>query len=171
MSGIEVAGLVLGSFPIILNCLDYYQKGFEPLEEFWNFRTQFIAFIDDIRHQMMLYHHSITALLDPIISDPASLNALLQNANDPRWTEKEKKSDLKGMLEQRLVASELERFLRIVQRMEKEIRELKKFLGIKDGDVRIQQDSQHPPNHFGTKSLFFRRIGLNRNSSNLSSGT
>lgn len=137
MSGFEVVVVVLGSFPIILNCLDYYREGFEPLEEWWNFRTHFIAFVDDIRHQMMIYHLSITALLDPIISDPASLNALLKDANDERW----EKDKLKGMLKQRLVASELERFLRIVQRMETEILKLKKLLGIKDGDVRIQQDS------------------------------
>lgn len=144
MSGIEVAGLVLGAFPIVLKWLDYYREGFEPLEEWFNFRTHFIAFIDDIRHQGMLYHQSIILLLDPIIPDPGSLNALIQNATDPRWSD----GSLTDILKKRLVASELERFLRIVQRMEKEIRGLKKLLAIKGGRVRIQQDSQHLPNHF-----------------------
>lgn len=149
MSGIEVVGLVLGAFPIVLNCLDYYREGFEPLEEWWNFRTHFIAFIDDIRHQMMIYHQSIALLLDPIITDPRSLNALVQDATDPRWSN----GSLSDLLKQRLVASELERFLRIVQRMEKEIGGLKKLLGIKDGNVRIQQDSRHPPDHSVLSSL------------------
>ena len=137
MSGIEVAFLFFGSFPIILNCLDYYLELLEPIEELWDFRKHLIAFIDDIQHQMMIYHDSMTALLDPIIPDPTSLDELLHNANDPRWKEQE----FKDMLKQRLVASELERFLRIVQRMEKEIVKLKKLVGIKDGEVRIQQDS------------------------------
>ena len=149
MSGIEVAGLVLGAFPIILSCLDYYREGFEPLEEWWNFRTHFIAFIDDIRHQMMIYHLSITLLLDPIITDPCSLNALIEDATDPRWSN----GSLSEILKQRLVATELERFLRIVQRMEKEIRGLKNLLGIKDGNVRIQQDSLLPPDHSVLSSL------------------
>ena len=132
MSGIEVAGLVLGSFPILLNCLDYYRKGFEPLEEWWNFRKHFVEFIEDIQHQMMLYSKSIEILLDLIITDPSSLNALVQNATDPRWSN----GELTKILEQRLAASELERFFRIVQRMEEEIKGLKKLLGIKDGNVR-----------------------------------
>ena len=152
MSGIEVAGLVLGSFPILLNCLDYYRKGFEPLEEWWNFRQHFEEFIDDIRHQKMIYRESITILLDSIITDPSSLNELVQNATDPRWSN----GSLTDILKKRLAASELERFFRIVQRMEKEIRGLKKLLGIKDGNVRIQQDSQQPlpPRSSGTKFAF-----------------
>ncbi|CAD6582253.1 MAG: hypothetical protein ASARMPREDX12_000882 [Alectoria sarmentosa] len=140
MSGIEIAGLVLGSFPIILNCLDYYRKGFEPLEDWWNFRTHFIAFIDDISHQMMRYNGNMIRLLDPIVADSDSLTTLVGNANDPRWID----GSLAHLLEQRL-ASEHKRFLRIIQRMEEEIRELKRFLGIKDGAVRwIRSDVQRP---------------------------
>lgn len=87
MSGIEIAGLVLGSFSISLSCRDYYREGFEPLEEWWNFRTQFIAFIDGIRHQMMKYNENITRLLGQIISDNNGLNALVRNGKDPRWTD------------------------------------------------------------------------------------
>lgn len=131
MSGIEVAGLILGSFPIILNCLDYYREGFEPLEEWWCFRTHFIAFVDDINHQMMRYNGNMTRLLDPIAVDNDSLTTLVRDARDPRWTD----GSLTPLLKQRL-ASELGRFLRIIQRMEEEIRGLKRLLGIKDGDVR-----------------------------------
>lgn len=130
MSGIEVAGLVLGSFPIILNCLDYYREGFEPLEEWWNFRTHFVAFIDDIRHQMMKYNENMIRLLDPIVANSDSLTTLVRDAEDPRWFD----GSLTRLLEQRL-ASEHGRFLRIIRRMEEEIRELKRLLGIKDGNV------------------------------------
>ena len=138
MSGIEIAGLVLGSFPIILNCLDYYRTGFEPLEEWWSFRTHFIAFVDDINHQMMRYNGNMERLLDPVIVDNDSFTSLVQNANDPRWTD----GSLTDLLKQRL-SSELERFLRIIKRMEEEIGSLKKLLGIKDGKVRLEHDSRH----------------------------
>lgn len=141
MSGIEIAGLVLGSFPIILNCLDYYREGYEPLEAWWNFRAAFINFVDAIKHQMMRYDDSIKRLLDPIIPDPNSLIRLVQDTKDPRWFDE----SLNHHLEQRL-AGEHGRFLRIMQRMEKDIVGLKKLLGIKDGEVRVQQrfrDSQN----------------------------
>ena len=130
MSGIEVAGLVLGGFPILLNCLDYYREGFEPLEEWWNFRTRFIAFVDDIRHQMMRYHQNLTLLLDPIVSDNTSLAALIGNPTDPRW----KDGSLDKALKRR-IASELDRFLRIIHRMHDTMEGLYRLLQIEDGQV------------------------------------
>ncbi|KAL2672620.1 hypothetical protein Neosp_013333 [[Neocosmospora] mangrovei] len=82
MSGIEVAGLVLGGFPILLNCLDYYRKGFEPLEEWFSFRTHFIAFVDNIRHQMMRYNENMIRLLDPIVGDSENLAKLITRIVD-----------------------------------------------------------------------------------------
>ncbi|KUI72164.1 hypothetical protein VM1G_07495 [Cytospora mali] len=128
MSGIDVAGLVLGAFPLILSSLDYYRKGLEPLEEWWNFRTHFIAFIDDVRHQMMRYRENMIRLLDPIIADNDSLKAMVEDPMDPRWSNK----TLDKELDERL-SSELDRFLRIVTRMHELTLDLYKLLQIEDG--------------------------------------
>ncbi|MCJ1428158.1 hypothetical protein MMC29_006066 [Sticta canariensis] len=131
MSGVEVAGVVLGAFPILVNCLQYYRKGFEPLEEWWKFRTSFIRFIDDISHEMMKYTTNMERLLHPIIVDNNSFRALMADAKEPRWTD----GSLEILLENRL-ASQYGRFLRIVDEMEEIVESLKKFLQInKDGDV------------------------------------
>lgn len=132
MSGVEVAGVVLGAFPILVNCLQYYRKGFEPLEEWWNFRTSFIKFIDDISHEMMKYNTNMERLLHPIIADNDSFRALMEDAKEPRWTD----GSLEVLLEHRL-ASQYGRFLRIVDRMEEIVKSLMDFLQVnKDGDVR-----------------------------------
>lgn len=130
MSGIEIAGLVLGSFPILLNCLDYYREGFEPLEQWWQFRTSFLAFTDDIRHQMMRYNENMVRLLDPIISDNESLKTLVQNVADPRWQD----GSLDGSLRERL-AGEHDRFLRIMDRMSDITKDLKRLLKVESGTV------------------------------------
>ncbi|OCL13570.1 hypothetical protein AOQ84DRAFT_414346 [Glonium stellatum] len=130
MSGIEITGLVLGAFPIILNCLDYYREGCEPLKEWWTFRTQFIEFVDEIRHEMMRYNENMVRLLDPIVTDNDSLTTLVRNVKDPRWTD----GSLTTALKERL-ASEYDRFLRIVERMMEVVEDLKKLLQIKDGDA------------------------------------
>ncbi|EEU41653.1 uncharacterized protein NECHADRAFT_87584 [Fusarium vanettenii 77-13-4] len=140
MSGIEVAGLVLGGFPILLNCLDYYRKGFEPLEEWFSFRTHFIAFIDNIRHQMMRYNENMIRLLDPIIGDNESLAKLVRDPTDSRWND----HSLDTLLEQRL-SSEFDRFLRIVDRMHEVMLDLNKLLQIEDGQVSWVGPSQHKP--------------------------
>ena len=130
MSGIEIAGLVLGAFPILLNCLDNYRDGLEPLDKWWNFRTEFIAFVDDIRHQMMKYNENMVRLLAPIISDDNSLTALVRNAKDPRWHD----GSLSVPLERRL-ASENKRVLRIIERMDRVMDRLKKLLRIEGIEV------------------------------------
>lgn len=129
MSGIEIVGLVLGAFPIILNGLESYRKGFETLEEWWQFRTHFIAFIDDVRHQMMKYNENMIRLLDPIIvcTDNDKLANLLMISNENHST-----FNLGKVLEGRL-ASELDRFLRIVHRMHELVLALNKLLQIEDG--------------------------------------
>ncbi|KAK2605571.1 hypothetical protein N8I77_008400 [Diaporthe amygdali] len=142
MSGIEVAGMVLGAFPIILNCLEYYRKGFEPLEEWWQFRTHFIAFIDDVRHQMMKYNENMIRLLDPIITstDTDNLAALLMVPLD----RSQPGVDLEQILEGRL-ASELDRFLRIINRMHELMLSLNKLLQIEDGKISwVDNDQQRP---------------------------
>lgn len=132
MSGFEIAGVVLGGFPILLNCLEYYREGFEPLEEWWNFRTHFIAFVDDIRHQMMRYHENMIRLLDPIIADTDDLASLVRDSSlaDPRWHD----GSLEGALKERL-ASEYDRFFRILARMEEVLAGLEKLLQIDNGKV------------------------------------
>ncbi|RSL97551.1 hypothetical protein CEP52_010848 [Fusarium oligoseptatum] len=130
MSGIEVAGLVLGAFPIILNCLDYYQKGFKPLEEWWNFRVHFIEFIDDVRHEMMKYNQNLICLLDPIIADNDRLLNLVNNPNDPFWQDKAFEVHLKERL-----SNQTDRVFSILQNMHSLMEKLNKLLQIEGGQV------------------------------------
>lgn len=129
MSGIKIVGLVLGAFPIIQNCLDNYRKGFEGLAEWWTFRSAFIAFVDDINHQMMRFHENMAWLLDPIVEDDDILNALLCNPGDPRWHD-----ECLDVLVEQSLASECQRFFRIVESMNK-VEDLKILLEFKDGNV------------------------------------
>lgn len=133
MSGIEIAGLVLGGFPILLSALQHYRECFEPLEAWWGFRTQFIVFIDDINHQMMLYTENLTRLLDPLIADGNDLKQLIRDTADPRWKDKSLDEALRSRLD-----TEHARYIRIVDRMQEVIVDLKGMLRIRDGvgDVR-----------------------------------
>lgn len=44
LTGVETAGLVLASFPLLISALEHYREGFESLKEWWKFRTEFLAF-------------------------------------------------------------------------------------------------------------------------------
>ncbi|KAK7439446.1 hypothetical protein Landi51_11116 [Colletotrichum acutatum] len=130
MSGFEIAGAVLGGFPILLNCIEYYHGAFEPMENWWHFRNHLIEFVDDIRHQNMRYHENLIQLLDPIIPDNESLMTLIGDPTDLRW----KDGSLEDHLKDRF-PSELDRFLRTIERMHDVMLELYKVLQIQDGKV------------------------------------
>ncbi|KAL9633498.1 MAG: hypothetical protein Q9164_004664 [Protoblastenia rupestris] len=124
----------------MLNCLDYYRKGFEPVEEWFRFRTDFIAFVDSIRHQMMKYRENMIRLLDPIVVDNDTMQAMVGNASQPQWSD----GSLDLPMKQRL-ASEHERFMRIIQRMEELTRDLERLLRIEHGEVKwIGSEEQRP---------------------------
>lgn len=134
MSGIEVVGLVLGAFPILLKCLAYYREGFEPLEEWWQFRSRFLDFSDNISHEMMKYRGNMLRLLESINihADDYNLMALLELPTDQIIP----KTDLGKSLETYL-GSELDRFLRIIGRMHELMMALFKLLQVENGEACI----------------------------------
>jgi hypothetical protein len=131
MSGLEIVGVVLGSFPILLNVLDYYRQSSQPLQDFVHFRTRLLAFTDKVRHQRMLYRQNMTELLRPTITRAEGRNSLVDDFNDPRWSD----GSLEKLLSDRLEGEE-DRFIRIVKDMADTLNELKRLLGIQEGRVR-----------------------------------
>ncbi|RPA83848.1 hypothetical protein BJ508DRAFT_374762 [Ascobolus immersus RN42] len=126
----EVAGLVMGAFPLVMKGFQAYCEQFDNLEDYWRFRTSFLAFTDKIRHQMMLYNKNMQELLDPIIPDRNELERLMANPKDPGWSD----AGMEVLLKQRL-AGEHDRFLRTVDRMEEEMVQLRNLLKIENDEI------------------------------------
>jgi hypothetical protein len=55
MSGVEVVGLLLGVFPLLISAAEHYKKGFEPWFKWKRFRTEFIGFINAVDTQKLLF--------------------------------------------------------------------------------------------------------------------
>ncbi len=129
MSGFEVVGVVLGALPIIVKCLNKYREGFEPLEQWWMFRTHFSNFVDDFQEQTMEYEMNVESLLDHVITDRDE-RAVLSQFWDERWRNGSLERALKDML-----PSEHDRVLYILGRIHKVVGEVEKSLQIQDGRV------------------------------------
>lgn len=127
MSGFEIAGLVLGGFPILLNILDYYERSFAPLDEWWNFRRRFVQFVDDVSQQQMLFQQNLALLLDPVIDDNETFTTLLNDPGTTTW----QAANLNEVLGERLGLHRT-RFLRVLTDMDEVMRKLRKLLGVKD---------------------------------------
>jgi hypothetical protein len=130
MSGFEIAGIVLGGFPIVLKCLEEYRRVFEPIDDWWHFNHRFNGLVNDIRHQLLLFHVNMSRLLNPIVPSNDDFLQLANNPEDPRWLD----GSLDRALQLRL-GSEVDRVMDYIQRIYRSIEEVKSLLLIADGQV------------------------------------
>ncbi|KAK3491763.1 hypothetical protein B0T13DRAFT_490414 [Neurospora crassa] len=63
MSGIEVAGLILGIIPILVKAIEQCQQSYEALDEWVHFRREFFKFSNDVRLQSLLLKQLILRTL------------------------------------------------------------------------------------------------------------
>jgi hypothetical protein len=131
MSGVEVAGLLLGAFPLVISALEHYRKGFKPLQEWWMFESEFGNFIEELGTQQARFDMNLEKLLEPFVTSDKNMNELLNDQTGKLWQE----PILQSQLRKRLGAS-LQWYLAICNKMFKVLDRLKTLLGITNGKVR-----------------------------------
>ena len=63
MSGVEVAGLVLGALPILLAGLQFYAEGIAVTKRCWKYREEVNSLLDDLKAESSVYQNSIETIL------------------------------------------------------------------------------------------------------------
>lgn len=86
MSGIEIAGLVLGAFPILCESARTLRGVFGDLGSWWRFKHEFEDFIAHLETEHVAFSQMIDILLEPLdaISDD-DREALRTDSNSPLW--------------------------------------------------------------------------------------
>ncbi|KAG8528974.1 uncharacterized protein KY384_006663 [Bacidia gigantensis] len=153
ITGVETAGLVLAAFPLLISALEHYREGFEPLADWWKFRTEFVAFIHVIDRQSLLFSENLEELLSPIISSEGEMGALLQNPLGPAWRDPR----LESNLEDRLPKS-YESYRNTIEDMNSCMAKLQEKLGIKDGKLTWVNDETGSAKNRVRCEFEFRRI-------------
>ncbi|EUC38075.1 hypothetical protein COCCADRAFT_83960 [Bipolaris zeicola 26-R-13] len=69
MSGVEVAGLVLGCLPLIIQAIESYNEGLDPIKGFFGRDKELPIFIRKLRAQYDHYDQTIQLLFGSITSD------------------------------------------------------------------------------------------------------
>lgn len=130
VTGVETAGLVLASFPLVVSGIDAYRNGLKPLRRWWKYRTQVLNLYNAVTSQQLLFKNNIERLLDPIVTSDAQMQMLLNcpNMANSEW------HNLTENLKRRL-ASSYRPYLDTVLRISKTLEKLKTHLGIVGGMV------------------------------------
>ncbi|KAK1776283.1 hypothetical protein QBC45DRAFT_419685 [Copromyces sp. CBS 386.78] len=93
MSGIEVAGLIIGIIPLLVTTIDQCQQGYEFLDEWIHFRREFSEFSETVRCQRLLLKQLIRRTLVSVTESEETSARMLGNPGcddwrDPAITEK-----------------------------------------------------------------------------------
>lgn len=68
LTGVEAAGLVLATIPLVLAGLELYANGIAVTKRYLRFRTQFNELVRDLRAEHTIYVNTIQILLVGVVS-------------------------------------------------------------------------------------------------------
>ncbi|RDW61414.1 hypothetical protein BP5796_11306 [Coleophoma crateriformis] len=130
LSGVEIAGLVLAAFPLVISAAEHYREGFEPLSKWKRFRTDFIGFLDAIDIEKQLFEQVLERFLISADVPQEELHRFLTQPNHSGWD----REDLVERLEARLGPS-LPAYVSTIKTMNGLMKELEGLLLIRDGEI------------------------------------
>lgn len=124
MSGIEVAGLLLGSFPLMISALEHYRETEEVLSTWWMIEKEYSKCMYFFTTQQGSLTQALEELLLPIIEDEEKLKALLAEPGGPLWRD----PSLERLLRNRMPDTYTD-YLHTIDMLKDTIKDIHKALG------------------------------------------
>lgn len=97
MSGIEIAGLVLATIPLLVASLEHYQRVAGPLKIFYQFRNELSSAIRQLESEHVLFEQAIHLLLRPITMEE-ELKEMMADTNSTLWQDSDICEDMQRSL-------------------------------------------------------------------------
>jgi hypothetical protein len=126
----EVAGLILGGFPLVISALEHYRDGFEPLQEWWEFEREFSNFIEDLGTQQVRFENNLEKLLAPFVTSDAQMYLLLNEGHPESWQDARLQREMRDRL-----GKSYEWYCAVCRKMRIALDDLERRLGISAGQV------------------------------------
>jgi hypothetical protein len=86
LTGVEIAGLVLGAIPLIISALEHYEDFTAPTKAFIHWRRRLRRLIQELYIIRASYDQAIRLLLEPF-ADLADQTTMMDNPRSELWTE------------------------------------------------------------------------------------
>lgn len=138
-TGIEVAGLVLGALPILLEGLKFYSEGVDTAIRFWKYREGVKGLISELAAEQTIYQNSIEIIIHGVV-DARDVAEFLTRPGGELW----QKPDFEERLRKRLETS-FDSYLNTVSRMKIVVDAFKGKLKLDNkGKVQLQNSGIEP---------------------------
>lgn len=133
LTGVELSGIILAIFPLVISGLEHYENGFQQIKEWIRFRADFARFLNALCRQRIFFRQNIEELLAPIVASEYEMSQLLDNPGGRAWADQE----LNEKLKKRLSGTyEYECYIETAGSILQLLKKLKSKLKIVDGQVR-----------------------------------
>ncbi|RPA85648.1 hypothetical protein BJ508DRAFT_411662 [Ascobolus immersus RN42] len=98
MSGFEVAGLILGGIPLLLEALDRYKELYRGTKSWLRFRSSFRKYHQEVTIQLTSFSENLEELLESIVCSDYELQLLLDNPGGSPWEDPRIEDKLRQLL-------------------------------------------------------------------------
>ena len=85
MSGIEVVGLILGIFPLVVTMAEGCESAFGVLAAWRQFRQEFTSFSNRLRVTKILFGQHIQIALRLIVDSEAQIDEMMKGSHGKAW--------------------------------------------------------------------------------------
>lgn len=137
MSGIELAGLVLGAFPLAIVALEKYGEAARRFGMFVHIRAEYKHWKDDLRFHDIAIKRHLKQLLLPLVLDDESIQSLLGNPGSEAWSDPQ----IDALLQSRLKEAH-ELYLRYIVGIEEVMAEIQKYLALDSAPIQQMMESR-----------------------------
>jgi hypothetical protein len=147
MSGLEVAGILLGVFPLIISSLEHWRDAAKVGGFFWRVRKEYTKCRSDVQFHEIWYKRNLEELLLPIMSDRDEVALLVSDPGGKDWNSK----PLQERLENRLQES-YGLYIEIIHEMNETAKDLKDELSLDKATIQSKLSLPEPKKQPRTSS-------------------
>ncbi|KAK2030309.1 hypothetical protein LX32DRAFT_662671 [Colletotrichum zoysiae] len=126
MSGFEIAGVVLGAFPILCHAAKESRTVFKKTKSWWRFQTSFEEFVSTIATQEIAYVQVLKGLFRSLEITDGEYHALIKDPGSTLWHE----SHIQEKLRYRLSDNEFPWFMSKLSELNEAIKRLHNLLPV-----------------------------------------
>ncbi|KAJ4138433.1 hypothetical protein NW768_002265 [Fusarium equiseti] len=97
MSGFEVAGIVLGSIPLVISTLEHYKNGISMMQRYRRYERELQRLIRNLETEKVKLQNVCEKLLDGIVP-PSRIDDMVENPGGDLWVKEETQKAIRGRL-------------------------------------------------------------------------
>ena len=137
MSGIEIAGLVLGAFPLLLEALEKNREAAEMLADYWKVDKQCEDFGISVNSEYILFEMILRKFLKSVLGESSNVDEFIDDPFGDHWD----LGDLTSRLREKMPQRRYECYLDKINEFHKYMVALGKELGVSEEMFQRKQTS------------------------------